>query len=116
MAPEILEGAINFTRDSFLRIDVYACGLVLWELVTRCTGHGGPVTEFSLPFEAELGSHPTLEEMQENIVTKKMRPQIYEAWRTHLVSKGSFETKRSIKCLNISIIIYFKTISINFRV
>lgn len=30
MAPEILEGAINFTRDAFLRIDVYACGLVLW--------------------------------------------------------------------------------------
>lgn len=37
MAPEVLEGAINFTRDSFLRIDMYACGLVLWELATRCT-------------------------------------------------------------------------------
>lgn len=37
MAPEILEGAINFNRDSFLRIDMYACGLVLWELVSRCT-------------------------------------------------------------------------------
>lgn len=37
MAPEVLEGAINFTRDSFLRIDMYACGLVLWELASRCT-------------------------------------------------------------------------------
>lgn len=36
MAPEVLEGAINFTTDSFLRIDMYACGLVLWELVSRC--------------------------------------------------------------------------------
>lgn len=36
MAPEVLEGAINFTRDSFLRIDMYACGLVLWELASRC--------------------------------------------------------------------------------
>jgi activin receptor type-2B len=54
MAPEILEGAINFTRDAFLRIDVYACGLVLWELVSRCTIHGGPVSEYALPFEAEV--------------------------------------------------------------
>jgi serine/threonine protein kinase len=28
MAPEVLEGAINFSRDAFLRIDMYACGLV----------------------------------------------------------------------------------------
>lgn len=83
MAPEILEGAINFTRDAFLRIDVYACGLVLWELVSRCTAHGGPVDEYRLPFEAELGSHPTLEEMQENVVTKKLRPRIYDHWRNH---------------------------------
>ncbi len=83
MAPEILEGAINFTRDSFLRIDVYACGLALWELVSRCTAHGGPVSEYMLPFEPELGPHPSLEEMQEHIVTKKLRPAIYEEWRTH---------------------------------
>lgn len=54
MAPEVLEGAITFTRDSFLRIDVYACGLVLWELVSRCTGHNGTAKEFRLPFENEV--------------------------------------------------------------
>jgi len=37
MAPEVLEGAINFSSDAFLRIDMYACGLVLWELASRCT-------------------------------------------------------------------------------
>ena len=43
MAPEVLEGAINFSRDAFLRIDMYACGLVLWELASRCTaGLGSP--------------------------------------------------------------------------
>jgi activin receptor type-2B len=86
MAPEILEGAINFNRDSFLRIDVYACGLVLWELVSRCTVHSGLVDEYRLPFEAELGSHPTLEEMQDNIAAKKLRPKINEEWRAHSVS------------------------------
>ena len=41
MAPEVLEGAINFQRDSFLRIDMYAMGLVLWELVARCSVSDG---------------------------------------------------------------------------
>ena len=41
MAPEVLEGAINFNRDAFMRIDMYACGLVLWEMATRCTAPDG---------------------------------------------------------------------------
>ena len=36
MAPEVLEGAISFHQESFLRIDVYAFGLVLWEIASRC--------------------------------------------------------------------------------
>ena len=70
MAPEVLEGAINFSKDAFLRIDVYACGLVLWELASRCTLTGNnnqttptAVDEYKLPFEKEIAS-PTLEEMQ----------------------------------------------------
>jgi activin receptor type-2B len=35
MAPEVLDGAINFTKDAFLRIDMYACALVLWEIASR---------------------------------------------------------------------------------
>ena len=55
MAPEVLEGAINFSRDAFLRIDMYACALVLWELASRCkmTGEDFQVFEYKLPFEAE---------------------------------------------------------------
>ena len=41
MAPEVLEGAINFSREAFLRIDMYAFGLCLWELITRCTAIEG---------------------------------------------------------------------------
>ncbi|XP_034114847.1 LOW QUALITY PROTEIN: activin receptor type-2B [Drosophila sulfurigaster albostrigata] len=82
MAPEVLEGAINFNRDAFLRIDVYACGLVLWEMVSRCEVVG-PVGEFQLPFEAELGQRPTLDEVQESVVMKKLRPHLLSTWRTH---------------------------------
>nr|CAD7395176.1 unnamed protein product [Timema poppensis] len=83
MAPEVLEGAINFSRDAFLRIDMYACGLVLWELASRCTAQEGPVPEYMLPFEEEVGQHPTLEDMQECVVQKKLRPIVKETWRKH---------------------------------
>lgn len=85
MAPEVLEGAICFNRDSFLRIDMYACGLVLWELMSRCNAAEGPVDEYKLPFEAapEVGLHPTLEAMQNYVVTRKMRPAIRDHWKRH---------------------------------
>lgn len=84
MAPEVLEGAINFSRDAFLRIDMYACGLVLWELASRCRAQEGPIPEYMLPFEEEVGQHPTLEDMQECVVHKKLRPVIKDTWKTHM--------------------------------
>lgn len=113
MAPEVLEGAINFQRDSFLRIDMYAFGLVLWELASRCTAADGetdgspvlshhvmvgsqkgsrcvcvspgPVDEYMLPFEEEVGQHPSLEDMQEVVVHKKLRPCLRDCWQKHMV-------------------------------
>lgn len=38
MAPEVLEGAVNL-RDpetALKQIDVYALGLVIWEILSRC--------------------------------------------------------------------------------
>lgn len=48
MAPEVLEGAISFQRDAFLRIDMYAVGLVLWELISRCTAADGNTCYISI--------------------------------------------------------------------
>ncbi|XP_055360948.1 activin receptor type-2A-like isoform X2 [Betta splendens] len=83
MAPEVLEGAINFQRDAFLRIDMYSLGLVLWELVSRCKAADGPVDEYLLPFEEEVGQHPSLEDMQDVVVHKKLRPILRECWQKH---------------------------------
>uniref|UniRef100_A0A8C9WLM3 Serine/threonine-protein kinase receptor n=1 Tax=Scleropages formosus TaxID=113540 RepID=A0A8C9WLM3_SCLFO len=83
MAPEVLEGAINFQRDAFLRIDMYAMGLVLWELASRCKAADGPVDEYMLPFEEEVGQHPSLEDLQEVVVHKKMRPVLKDCWLKH---------------------------------
>ena len=64
MAPEILERAIYFHRDAFLRIDIYAFALVMWECLSRCVEiPGGPVEEYLLPYENELGQ-PTQEDME----------------------------------------------------
>ena len=42
MAPEILNETINMQSfESFKQADVYALGLVLWELCRRCTGTSG---------------------------------------------------------------------------
>ncbi|KAF0028645.1 hypothetical protein F2P81_019732 [Scophthalmus maximus] len=67
MAPEVLEGAINFQRDAFLRIDMYAVG---------------PVDEYMLPFEEEVGQHPTLDDLQEVVVHKKLRPGLAQVCET----------------------------------
>ena len=71
MAPEVLEGAINFSRDAFLRIDMYACGLVLWEVLSRCRDIG-QIAAYKLPFEAETSPHPTNEEISDLVVHRKV--------------------------------------------
>jgi len=60
MAPEVLEGAVNLRdcESSLKQIDVYALGLVLWELATRCADlyqNGAQVAPYKAPFEAEIG-------------------------------------------------------------
>ncbi|XP_023619186.1 activin receptor type-2B [Myotis lucifugus] len=42
-----------------------------------------PVDEYMLPFEEEIGQHPSLEELQEVVVHKKMRPAIKDHWLKH---------------------------------
>lgn len=51
----------------------------------------GPVDEYMLPFEEEVGQHPTLEDLQEVVVHKKMRPAIKEFWLKHTVSAWDSE-------------------------
>ena len=56
MAPEILERAISFHRDAFLRIDMYAFALVMWECLSRCQDLPCGPAPYSLPYENELGT------------------------------------------------------------
>lgn len=44
MAPEVLDDSINMKHfESFKRADIYAMGLVFWEIASRCSMGGEDV-------------------------------------------------------------------------
>lgn len=49
--------------DSFKRADVYALGLIFWEIARRCN-IGGIYDEYQLPFYDAVPPDPTIEEMK----------------------------------------------------
>lgn len=49
--------------DSFKRADVYAFGLILWEIARRCNV-GGIYDEYQLPYYDVVQPDPTIEEMR----------------------------------------------------
>lgn len=85
MAPELLEGAVNL-RDcetSLKQMDVYSLGLVLWEVATRCSDFYPPgqvTTPYKAPYELEVGSHPSFDQMQSLVVRRKARPLFPTGW------------------------------------
>ncbi|CAG9800389.1 unnamed protein product [Chironomus riparius] len=85
MAPEILEGAVNL-RDCELalkQIDVYSLGLVLWELCMRCQEFYPsemPTPIYKAPYEAEIGIHPTFDQMRALVLQHKARPLFPPQW------------------------------------
>ncbi|KAG5450144.1 Activin receptor type-2B, variant 2 [Clonorchis sinensis] len=96
MAPEVLDGAIQFSRDAYLRIDVYAMGLVFWELMSRCYGSLEAPIEvadaYRAPFELELGPAPTIEELQRFVAQEKQRPKFNPNWSHSLLMCTLWET------------------------
>jgi len=77
---------------------MYACGLVLWELASRCTLNHAPTfdpniinpepvtEEYKLPYEAEISKNPSIEEMNKLVVEDRVRPQMKTGnreWRSN---------------------------------
>lgn len=82
MAPEVLEETINMNHfDSFKRADVYALGLILWEIARRCNV-GGIHDEYQLPFYDLVPSDPTIEEMRKVVCADRQRPSIPNRWQS----------------------------------
>lgn len=84
LPPEVLNDTID-TRDfeSFKRADMYAMGLVLWEICQRCTPNGltKPVErEFRLPYSEFVAPDPSLDEMRKVVCIERLRPEIPNSW------------------------------------
>uniref|UniRef100_A0A665TKJ5 receptor protein serine/threonine kinase n=1 Tax=Echeneis naucrates TaxID=173247 RepID=A0A665TKJ5_ECHNA len=85
MAPEVLGGALNLRdcESALKQVDVYALGLLYWESFRRCSDLflGEAVPGYQLAYQAELGNHPSFEEMQILVAREKHRPRFPEAWK-----------------------------------
>lgn len=64
MAPEVLDETMNAQHfDAYKRADVYAFGLILWEIARRCN-MGMIYDEYQLPYYDVVQPDPSIEEMK----------------------------------------------------
>ncbi|KAM4687395.1 TGF-beta receptor type-1 [Discoglossus pictus] len=82
MAPEVLDDSINMKHfESFKRADIYAMGLVFWEIARRCS-IGGIHEDYQLPYYDLVPSDPSVEEMRKVVCEQKLRPNIPNRWQS----------------------------------
>ncbi|KAM6183296.1 TGF-beta receptor type-1 isoform 5-T5 [Erethizon dorsatum] len=82
MAPEVLDDSINMKHfESFKRADIYAMGLVFWEVARRCS-IGGIHEDYQLPYYDLVPSDPSVEEMRKVVCEQKLRPNIPNRWQS----------------------------------
>ncbi|KAM9486356.1 bone morphogenetic protein receptor type-2 isoform 2-T2 [Clarias gariepinus] len=95
MAPEVLEGAVNLRdcESALKQVDMYAIGLIYWETFMRCTDlfPGETVPEYQMAFQAEVGNHPSFEDMQVLVSREKQRPKFPEAWKENSLAVRSLK-------------------------
>ncbi|XP_074030268.1 bone morphogenetic protein receptor type-1B-like isoform X1 [Leptinotarsa decemlineata] len=88
MAPEILNDTIdNQNIYAHKMADIYALGLVLWEMSRRCNFDEQFDLEYQIPFQDNVSNNPTFEEMKEVVCVKKIRPEIPDSWDNHEIMK-----------------------------
>ncbi|XP_022538368.1 bone morphogenetic protein receptor type-2 [Astyanax mexicanus] len=83
MSPELLDGCVNLSSGQcLLQADVYSLGLLLWELTMRCSDlcKGSPVPAHMLPYETELGTSPSLEDLYALVSEQRKRPSVPAEW------------------------------------
>ena len=81
MSPETLEANYNaiFSFETAKHSDVYAFGLVAWEIARMCS-LGGILEEYQMPFYDKVPSDPSLEDMRKVVCDERSRPCISNRW------------------------------------
>lgn len=65
--------------EPFKRADIYALGLVLWEICRR-TSSNSITEEYKPPFYDCVGSDPSFDEMRAVVCVERRRPVILNRW------------------------------------
>ncbi|TSL54352.1 Activin receptor type-1 [Bagarius yarrelli] len=80
MAPEVLDDSIQVDCfESYKRVDIWAFGLVLWEIARR-TVSNGIVEDYKPPFHDAVPSDPSFEDMKKVVCIDQQRPNIPNRW------------------------------------
>ncbi|KAM9354770.1 activin receptor type-1 [Pholidichthys leucotaenia] len=80
MAPEVLDETIQTDCfDAYKRVDIWAFGLVLWEIARR-TYSNGIVEDYKPPFYDQVPNDPSFEDMRKVVCVEQQRPFIPNRW------------------------------------
>ncbi|CAG6021432.1 serine/threonine-protein kinase receptor R3 [Menidia menidia] len=83
MAPEVLDETIRVdVFESYKQTDIWALGLVFWE-ITRRTIVNGIVEEYRPPFFDLVPSDPSFEEMKKVVCVDHQRPSLHNRLHSH---------------------------------
>ncbi|KAJ3586592.1 hypothetical protein NHX12_012989 [Muraenolepis orangiensis] len=83
MAPEVLDETIRVDMfESYKQTDIWALGLVFWE-ITRRTIVNGIVEEYQPPFFDMVPSDPSFEEMKKVVCVDQQRPSLHNRMHSH---------------------------------
>lgn len=86
LAPEVLDDSLNTSDfEAFKRADIYALGLVLWEICSRCVVPGHSNGDYMLPYFDVVGVDPSEEEMRKVVCVDGARPTVPIRWSNHPV-------------------------------
>lgn len=88
MSPEVLDESINMQCfESLRRADMYAVGLVLWEICRR-TLSNGIAEEYKPPFHDQVPSDPSFEDMRKVVCIDQQRPALPNRWASDVTLSG----------------------------
>ncbi|XP_076829624.1 activin receptor type-1 [Brachyhypopomus gauderio] len=80
MAPEVLDESIQTDCfDAYKRVDIWAFGLVLWEIARR-TYSNGIVEDYKPPFYDLVPNDPSFEDMRKVVCVEQQRPFVPNRW------------------------------------
>lgn len=85
MAPEVLDESMKSdVFESYKMADIYAFGLVMWEVCRRCE-IDGVCEDYQIPYYEYVPNDPSFEDMKKVVSVDQQRPQTLSRWDTNEV-------------------------------